>query len=270
MKKNNTFKYYTEKDGLPNSFVTSIIEDNHAQLWLGTMSGLSHFNPKTEIFKNFDISDGLQGNEIWLLSAMKDKNGRLYFGGNNGFNFFHPESIRINIHVPDLVFTDLELFNRVLLPGSDSPIKKSFSEVDNITFTYNQDNFTIKFAALDYNAPGKNQYAYKMEGVDRDWIFTNAGRRFATYTKLDPGDYIFRVKGSNNDGIWNEKDANINITILPPWWRANMAYFTYIILGIALIGTLWRLQMNRIRMRHQREIEHLENEKLKEVDQTKS
>lgn len=266
---NNTFKYYTEKDGLPNSFVTSIMEDNHTQLWLGTLGGLSHFNPKTEIFKNYDASDGLQGNEFWLLSAMKDKNGWLYFGGTNGFNFFHPDSIKINTRVPDLVFTDFELFNRVQFPGADSPIKKSLSEVDDITLAYDQENFTIKFAALDYNAPGKNQYAYKMEGVDRNWIYTNAGRRFATYTKLDPGDYIFRVKGSNNDGIWNEKDANINITVLPPWRRANLAYFTYIILGIALIGTLWRLQMNRIRMRHQREMEHLDNEKLKEVDQAK-
>ena len=201
---------------------------------------------------------------------MKDKKGWLYFGGNNGFNFFHPESIRVNTNVPDLVFTDLELFNRVQIPGEDRPIKKSLSESDNIILAYDQDNFTIKFAALDYNAPGKNRYSYKMEGVDRDWVYTNAARRLATYTKLDPGDYVFRVRGSNNDGIWNDKDASINITILPPWWQTNLAYFIYIILGILLVGALWYIQLNRIRSRHKSEIEHLETEKLKEVDRAKS
>ena len=267
---NNTFTYYTTDDGLPNSFIVAIAEDAEHRLWLSTLGGISCYDPDTEKFTNYDINDGLQGDEFWLLSAMRSRDGLFYFGGTNGFNVFHPDSIKINQRIPPIVFTDLELFNQVVSPGKDRPIKNSITESDRIELEYNEDIFTIRFAALDYNASSKNLYAYKMDGVDRDWVYTDASRRFATYTKLKSGNYFFQVKGSNNDGIWNEKGIRLNVRILPPWYRADLAYAIYIILGTMAAALLWRLRVQRIHQHYEREMEQLQTEKLKELDRAKS
>ena len=272
------FINYTTKDGLPNNFINGIIEDNQGNLWLSTNKGLSKFNPVTNSFRNYDINDGLLNDQYNFGTFFKNKQGEMYFGGTNGVDAFLPEIIEDNPHVPRIVITDFRIFNkpvpidkgREVIKNDMFQLQGHISSLKEIKLSYEQSVFSLEFAALSYNSPQKNRYEYKMEGVDPDWVYTDASRRFVSYTQLDPGDYTFRVKGSNNDGIWNEAGTSLRIIITPPWWRTNFAYLSYILLFIAIVGAGWRNQTNRLKMKHQMEIDHLQTEKLEEVDRMKS
>jgi signal transduction histidine kinase len=170
----------------------------------------------------------------------------LFFGGINGFNAFYPEDIRDNSHAPPVVFTDFQILNKSIshkTPGS--PLSQAISETEEITLSYEDKVFSFEFAALDFTAPSKNQYAYKMENFDRDWQQAGTNRT-ATYTNLDPGEYVFRVKASNNDGVWNEKGAAIRIIITPPWWGTWWAYGFYALLLAAGVFAVDRIQRRRL------------------------
>jgi len=276
-----TFVHYTEKNGLPSNFINGILEDEAGNLWLSTNKGLSQFNPDAEIFRNFDVSDGLQSNEFNRAAyyqcpaprgaASATRRGEMFFGGINGLNMFFPAAIKDNPHLPPVVITDFKLFNQSvgLATNEETPLKKVIAETDEIRLSYKDNVFSFEFAALEYTAPAKNQYAYMMEGFDRDWIRIGA-KREAVYTNLAPGKYTFRVKASNNDGVWNEAGTALKITITPPWWRTWWAYTLY---GVIFFGTLyglWRYEMNRILWKNRVKIEYLEAEKLRELDQFKS
>jgi len=267
---NKSFKRYQKKDGLYGIDVMGILEDNHGNLWLSTNSCLTKFNPFTETFRHYFISDGLQSHDFQIQAFHKSKSGEMFFGGAKGFNAFYPDSIKDNLNIPPVYLTNFQLFNKTVKPGKTSPLKTVISEVNEIVLNYDQSVFSLEFAALDFTIPEKNQYKYKMDGVDPDWVYADASRRFVTYTQLNPGEYIFRVKGSNNDGIWNEVGTSVKIIILPPWWRTNFAYGFYVILTGLIIWLTWRFQTNRLKMKHQLEIEHLHSEKLEEVDHLKS
>ena len=177
---------------------------------------------------------------------MKRKNGQLVFGGSNGFIIFHPDSIRENKLPPRIVITDFQIFNKSVTPGENSPLEKSISESDKIYLNHYQDVFSFEFAVLDFTSPENNKYAYKMEGVDPDWVYTDASKRFATYTKLEPGNYIFRVKGCNNDGVWNEEGTSLSIIILPPWWAT---WWFRVIMFISILGivySIYRYRLNKV------------------------
>jgi len=270
---NETFKRYTEQDGLPNNKVRGILEDQQENLWLSTKKGLSKFDPRAETFKNYDMRDGLQGYEFDDGAYYKSRGGQMFFGGNNGFNAFYPEKIQDNPHIPPIVFTDFQLFNTSVKIAKDSPLQQSITETKAITLSYKQDVFSFEFAALDYTIPEKNVYAYKMEGFDKDWNDVGA-RRIATYTNLPAGTFTFRVKGSNNDGVWNEEGTSIRITITPPPWKTWWAYSLYI---MALIGAIlgyvrYRTQAQAkeiARQRKELEQERLLSERLRQVDQLK-
>jgi len=150
----------------------------------------------------------------------------MFFGGINGFNAFHPDSVKDNPHIPPIVITDFKIFNQSVPIGTNghSYLQKSIMETEEITLFYKDNFFSFEFSALDYTIPEKNQYAYMLQGFDREWIYSST-RRYASYTNLDPGDYIFRVKGSNSDGIWNEVGTSVRITITPPWWRPTGRMF---------------------------------------------
>ncbi|MBD2125603.1 PAS domain-containing protein [Microcoleus sp. ZQ-A2] len=226
-----TFTHYTEKDGLPNNSVVGILADDEGNLWLSTGKGLSKFNPKTETFRNYDVSDGLQGNEFDGVKAyLKSKTGEMFFGGLNGFNAFYPDQVKYNPHIPPIVITDFKKFNESV------KLDKSISEIESIKLSYKDSFFGFEFAALDYTNPLKNQYAYKLEGFDKDWIYSGT-RRYASYTNLDGGTYIFKVKGSNNDGVWNEEGNSIKILISPPPWKTWWAYTLY---TVALVSAVIR------------------------------
>ncbi len=227
------FVHYSVKDGLTSNIIYGILEDNEGDLWLSTDNGLSKFNHQTKAFRNYYQSEGLQGNQFFWGANFKGKNDELFFGGTNGVNAFYPSSLRDNLHVPPIVITDFQIFNKpVPIGGKGSPLNESIEATKEIELSYSQNVFSFEFAALDYTSPGKNQYAYMMEGFDKDWI-KSGSRRFVTYTNLDPGEYTFRVIGSNNDGIWNKTGASLKIIILPPFWRT----WWFNILSILLIGS---------------------------------
>ncbi len=273
---NGKFRHFKMKDGLPSVFVTGILEDDRGNLWLSTTNGLSKFNPNTESFRNYDVEDGLQGNEFEeLLACCKSKTGELIFGGTNGFNMFYPDNIKDNTHIPPVYITDFQLFNKPVPIGYDSLsrrtiLNKSIIDCEEIELNYNDKVFSFEFAALDFQAPMKNKYVYKMEGFDKNWTYTDASRNLATYTNLDPGDYVFRVKGSNNDGVWNEVGASIKIIILPPWYQTMLAYLIYSLLIISIIYFTWKAQIKRIKNKHEYEMSRFEAQKLHDVDELKS
>jgi ligand-binding sensor domain-containing protein len=252
-----TFTRYTVEDGLPSNLICAILEDKYENLWISTGKGISKFNPEKNSFKNFDAGDGLQGNEFKYFSSYKNKKGVMFFGGTNGLTMFHPDKIKNNIFIPTIVLTDFQIFNKSIRPGINSVLKKNISETKEITLPYDQSVFSFEFAALDYHNPQKNKYAYQMEGVDPEWVNTDASRRFATY-------------GSNNDGLWNNEGTSVKVIILPPWWKTNWAYSIYVIfIGFVMFGA-WRFQTNRLQMKQQMEMQNFEADKLREVDKLKS
>ncbi len=250
--RSGAFIRYRQKDGLPNNRITGILEDDRGRLWISTNKGLSRYDPLTGVFKNFDARDGLQGDQFYERAACKSKSGELLFGGPNGFNIFDPETVSDNPFAPPVVLTDFKIFNRSApIGGPASPLEKSINETDEVVLSHQQSVFSIEFAALNYRFPEKNRYAYRMEGFDKGWSRVDSSRRFATYTNLDPGRYTFRVKASNNDGVWNEEGRSITIIITPPWWRTAWMKMLAALLtaGVLLGGYRWRVSAMAARSR---------------------
>jgi signal transduction histidine kinase/ligand-binding sensor domain-containing protein/CheY-like chemotaxis protein len=216
------FSNYTQTDGLCNNVVYAILEDNNGVLWLSTDNGLSRFDPKQTYFKNFFVTDGLQSNQFYWSAAYKSKEGRLYFGGIKGLNFFYPDSIRDNPFTPKVAITDFKIYNNTVNIGLWNNKKviltKIINETNKIDLSYKENVFSFEFSALDYFLPEKAQYQYKMEGVDQDWVTVPASRRFVTYTNLKGGDYTFWLKASNSDGVWSNEPTKLKIHISPPFW----------------------------------------------------
>ena len=227
-----TFERFTAKRGLGNNSVYAILQDDSERLWLSTNRGLIRFDPRRDQWLRYDLADGLQDVEFNLGSALRSRDGTMYFGGVRGFNSFDPSRFLDNPWMPPVVVTTFDVVER----GDVLP----WPTVGGETFTldYDEGFFSFEFAALSYTRPDKNLYRYRLEGVDQDWI--DAGtRRFARYTNVSPGRYIFRVRGSNNDGVWNTVGASLEIVIVSPWWRTGWAYALYGLLFVALItGTV--------------------------------
>lgn len=207
------FKMYTKKDGLPSNEISGILADETGCLWISTTVGLAKFDPRTGRFKNFTSRDGLQHDDFDPGAFYKCRSGQLCFGGINGFNIFSPGDIKDNPHPPAVAITAFKKFNKKIDLG------KSITELKEIRLSYRDYYFSFEFAALDFQAPEKNCYAYKMLGFDKEWIPTDAKNPAATYTNLPPGRYIFRVKACNNSGVWNQKGASIAVIIIPPFWK---------------------------------------------------
>ncbi|MCP4071153.1 MAG: response regulator [Hyphomicrobiales bacterium] len=254
------FIHYTVKDGLPSNTVFGILEDDDTEggnLWLSTTWGLSRFNPHTETFRNYDVSDGLQGNSFLTINAYyKSQSGELFFGGSNGFNAFYPDQIRDNPHIPSVFITDFQLANTPVLIGGDSVLQQSILDTEHLTLSYLDRVLSFEFAALNYRASEKNRYRYTMEGFEEDWTEVDSTRRFATYTNLVPGEYVFRVIGSNNDGLWNEEGAAIKITVTPPWWETTWfrGLILALVVGLVYGGFRWRVSTIESQ-KHQLEIQ---------------
>jgi len=250
-REDSTFSHYHQKDGLPNNCINGILEDDHGNLWISTNKGISKFinginHPENPVFKNYDVSDGLQGDEFRPRSFCKDKEGTMYFGGKNGFNAFHPDSIKENPHKPPVVITKFLLFNRDVAIGTkDSPLKKHISVTKEIVLSYKHSVITFEYAALNFVAPEKNQYAFMLESFDKEWNYVE-NKREATYTNLNPGTYIFKVKGSNNDNIWNEEGTSLKIVITPPFWTTLWFRISMIMLIITAVYTIHEVRVRNI------------------------
>ncbi|MGV3601612.1 MAG: two-component regulator propeller domain-containing protein [Dyadobacter fermentans] len=245
--KKQVFKSYSEKDGLASNVVFGILRDRQGYLWMSTNRGISRFNPKTKTFRNYGISDGLPGNEFRDNSRFQTADGQMYFGGIDGFVSFYPDSLRYNDFIPPVYITGFQIFNRPVSTASGHQIlKQQISEVKAITIRHDQSVITFEFAALGFTVPENNQYAYMLEGFDRHWNYTGS-QRTATYTNLDPGTYTFRVKGSNNDGLWNEKGISVQLTITPPFWLTWWFRLLCLLLAIGLVVAIYRIRTYTIR-----------------------
>ncbi|MEO6734210.1 MAG: two-component regulator propeller domain-containing protein [Ferruginibacter sp.] len=235
-KKTGRFTVYTMADGLPDNVIFGILEDSKKNLWISTNKGISRFNPITKVFKNFSVSDGLQSNEFKMHAFCKSRSGVMYFGGTNGFNQFFPDSVKAVAFEPPLVITKFNAFNKkVLVPinhSDSSPLRKNIAEVKTITLPYSNTFFSFEFATLNYTTPEKKKYAYILEGFDKEWHEAGTSR-IATYTNIDPGKYIFKVRGLNNEGNWSKNIISIQLIIEPPFW---LTWWFRLLMVIAIIS----------------------------------
>lgn len=266
--KTGTFVYYRKKDGLPNNVIYGILEasipepaagssptGNMGNLWLSTNKGLCQFNPGIGVVENYGKGDGLQSDEFIAGAFHKNKKGEMFFGGVNGFNIFYPSAVEPNRHMPPIVITDFKIFHR-----SVKTLPAPLVDLKEIRLKHYQNFFSFKFSALDFTDPSKNKYQYRLEGVDKNWVFCDADNRQANYTNISPGTYIFQVRGSNNDEIWNLDGASIKIVITPPlwgtWWFRTLLILMIVVSLVFLVK--WRI--NKIRYQSKQEQLNLKQE----------
>ncbi len=281
------FTFFTEREGIPNNVIYSIVEDNSENLWLFTNKGICKFSPPTSTgsskfikgevkvtksnnnstankpneadikVRTYDTRDGLPTNQFNIGACLKANDGKMYVGSISGLVTFEPDSVRDNPYIPAVIITDFKLFNHSVLPNdSFKVLSVPIYETKELNLKYNQNFLSFEFTALNFINSKKNRYAFKLEGFDNDWnSVDDAQRRFATYTNLEPGEYTFRVKGSNNDGIWNEAGASIHIIISPPFWRTWwFRVFSLIILGAGIYFVIW-FRLNQIRKTEEQKTE---------------
>jgi signal transduction histidine kinase/ligand-binding sensor domain-containing protein/DNA-binding response OmpR family regulator len=261
------FISFSEKDGLQNTMVYQIVEDATGKLWLSTNTGISRFDADTKSFWNFTHLNGVQNSNFVRGVGLRLSDGELVFGGLEGFNHFYPGQLTINRNVPQVILTDLKISNKSVAAGNDAPIKEHISVANEIRLNYKQ-NFALGFVALNYTIPKQNHYAYKLDGFDKDWNYIGTAN-MASYTNLDPGEYTFRIKASNNDGIWSTKDTTIKIFVKPPFWRTAYAYVFYILaIGGLLLYSRYR-GLSRLRKKFVLEQERQKVERIQELDRMK-
>ena len=226
--------HYGIKNGLPNSYLYSVYEDGLGNMWMSSNFGIIKLNPKTGEFRQFGMADGVQNLEFNGGSHGRDKDGVLYFGGISGVNYFHPDSLKDNPNEPTVIIESFSKSDSIFI------IHKSDNSEEIYNVYYDEKDLSFNFAAIDYRDPSRNKHAYMMEGYDADWNYSGT-RRYASYTNLPHGDYIFRVKGSNNDGMWNDEGASLKIKIFPAPWETTWAYMMYFATtGMGLFGYVKR------------------------------
>lgn len=262
------FKHYDIADGMPDNSVNGILEDESGNLWLSTNKGLCRFNPLKETFRNYIRDDGLQSNEFNVGSCSRNpRSGEMFFGGIGGFNAFYPKEIRDSRYLPPIELTGLEIFNRRIRIGQvvlDMKIlDKSLSSTRKIILSHEHNVFSIEFASLHFVSPERNRFQYKMEPVDRDWIDVG-NRRFVTFAHLPAGNYIFKVKGTNKDGLWNDMERDLRIRITPPYWRTWWFYTLLVLFGILSALSFFRMRTRQMR-RQERKLSRLVKERTSEL-----
>lgn len=276
---------FSEKNGLPSNIIKSLIEDRHRQLWIGTNLGL------VKMFENFDLSslpfrtyqqypepvqahsysikDGLSGNDFSVQAVCENSDGFLFWGTNEGMVSFAPEQLQELSYIPPVVITGIEVLNKPIPHKYFTASRNNVDQTPPLQLSYKQNSITFKFSALDFNAPEECRFQYKLEKLEREWI--NAGKRnFVSYTYLDPGKYLFRLKGSNSDGVWNETEVTFPFIISPPWWQTTWAYLAYLMAIIGILYAIRRYEINRVRLRHQLNLQTIETRKFQELEKLKS
>lgn len=261
--------YNIEKKDFPAGNIAAINSDHEDNIWLATDNGIIEFDPATESIKHFGFDRGLQGNKYNSYLNYKGPSGKIYFGGNGGINIFDPEKIRTNPYPPKMVFTDLKLDGKLIEPGKKSAIQKPVFATDKITVGPDVLTISIDFAAIHFAGFESNQYQYKLDGFDRNWIDGGAIGN-ATYTNLSPGKYTLFIKGSNWDGVWSNGKKSISIIILPPWWRTWWAYLLYAFLFVGILGGARKFELDRRKEKENKRILQLENKrKTQELEEAR-
>ncbi len=262
-------KQYTTAHGLPNNVVNGIQEDTYGKLWMSTDKGLTCFYPDTEKFRNFTSDDGLQSNQFTTNAFCSTENGRMYFGGVNGITSFNPKQLVDNPYIPPVVITQLRLFNKIVTPDDESGIlKKNISETSSITLAAGQSMFSLEFVVSNYIAGNHNTFAYKLDGYDKEWYYSQT-QRIVSYSNLPQGTYRFLVKAANNDGKWNETPTELEIIILPVWYKTWWAILLFIVAFITSVAFVFRYFWIRKSMKAQIQMERIDKERQKEVNEMK-
>ena len=267
------FIKYDKSSGAPENLVYGLTSDRQGNIWISTVNGLGRFDPETEQFMNYYMSDGLQSSEFIWDASFRDSDGRLYFGGVNGLNAFYPEDIIDNQDLPKVFISKLIINNQEVRIGDEFHgrmiLQKGISYTDQITLSHRDPVFSLEFTAMDNVNPWEVQYRYMLTGFDQDWIMTDAENRIVRYTNLNPGNYVFQVKASNSDGIWNDVPATLDITILTPWWKSWWAIMIYVGVFALLLIAFRHFILGRAQLIHEAKMEHLEREKTEEMYQMK-
>jgi ligand-binding sensor domain-containing protein/signal transduction histidine kinase len=244
------FANFGQQQGFPNDVIYGMLEDGHKNLWCSTNKGLVKFDLDTEkVIKAFDVSDGLQSNEFNRNGYYKGADGRFYFGGVNGFNVFHPDSITDNTFVPPVVITSMSLFNEPVRVASDVAngkyvLEKAIQYLDRIDLSWKENFITFSFSALSYKSPDKNRFSFMLEGFNNEWIQAGSSRS-ATFTHLPPGRYVFKVRACNNSGVWNEEGTALQIFVSTPPWLSWYAYLIYSLIFLGLVYSFVRYRIGR-------------------------
>lgn len=266
-KNKGIIKCYDQTKGIANNQAYCILEDNRGYFWISTINGLSRFDPLKGIFKNFDRENGLQNNQFQYGACYKTPNGELIFGGISGFSIFDPAKIKDNLYRPPIMLTGLKIFNKEVHIGT-SLLDQSISEAREIKLPYNQNIFSLEFAALNYANVIKNQYQYKLKGFEKEWNAATV-QHSVTYTNLNPGNYLFMVRGSNDDGIWSDKMLSIKIKILPPFWMTWWFRMLMVLLLSIAVYYLFLFWENRRRLQYALDYERERTKKLHDLDMMK-
>jgi ligand-binding sensor domain-containing protein/signal transduction histidine kinase/CheY-like chemotaxis protein/AraC-like DNA-binding protein len=264
--------YKTSNSDLPSNQVYGILEDDNSMLWISTGQGLSRFNPETEEFKTYKAEDGIQGDRFYYGAYCKCKSGEMLFGGQNGLTLFDPNQLKDNQQIPPIVITDFKIFNKEVPVGGEFEgnviLEKSISQSEEIVVKYKHSVLTFEYVALNYLNSTKNEYAYMLEGFERDWNYVGQNRS-ATYTNLDPGSYVFRVKGSNNNGIWNEAGTSLGIVVTPPFTQTLFFKTLMVVLTILIIYLIILFFIKREKLKNQLVLERVRSKELHKIDMMK-
>lgn len=269
----DSIQVFREKDGLPSDIVKAILEDNQGQLWVSTVNGLSSLDPANLTFRNYKEEDGLQSDEFNLGSAFKDTEGKLYFGGINGFNSFFPDRIEPYPTPKAPVLTGLKVLNQKVSPGQvwdeEILLDRSVTFLEAIQFESGQNSFEFEFSSLEYLSQEKIRFEYQMNGYDPEWITTDAQRRFANYANLPPGTYQFRIRAAYEGDIHYSPIREVQVVVMPPWYKSTVAFWIYFIFLVGIAYTVKSFVSWRIKLRNDLRFERLEKEKQEELSQLK-
>jgi len=264
------FTTYNTKTGLLENNICAITEDDNMHLWISTIAGISDFDIENKSFINYTHSNGIKIDEFTPHAGIKLENKNIIFSGSNGFVLFNPQKISVNPYIPPIVLRNLFINNERILPGmEDGVLSEQLNNQKEIVLKYNQSNITIEFSALNFVFSDKNQYAYMLEGFDKEW--NDAGsRRVAYYTNIPPGNYKFIVRGSNNDGAWNNDGASIFIKILPPIWKTWWAYCLYTALLFAILFFIFRYFNEKRRLQNDIKMKQMEAKTQREFHEARN
>ncbi len=263
-----TFTAFTTNENLQNNVVLGIMEDQEGYLWISCINGISRFDPETKVFRNFNFANGLPLQELnWGAFFHDGKN--IFLGGNNGFIQFNPDRIDENQYIPKVKITGFRLFNQPVLPGQDNNLlKHHIINTDTVILRHNQSIFTIEFASMSYLKPEQNQYEYQLAGLEEQWNFVE-NTRYASYSNLQEGTYIFNVRASNNDGFWSKEPTILTIIVKPPYWKTWWAMLIYGFLIIAGVITMRHVSLKSTKMRSEIRLREMENARLEEIHRLK-
>lgn len=267
-----SFTHFSTDNGLPSNIVWAVLQDDQKSFWLSTDKGLCKFDPENLTAKNYDQSDGIASNEFSVRTADKYTASQIIiFGGKNGLTLFNPSKMIDDKTLPAIALTDFKILNKSveINETGDRYMINHISYADKIHIPHQDNVISFEFAALHFVNPERNQYAYKLEGFDTEWIYSGS-RRFVTYTNLDPGKYILKIKATNSDGVWNEDGISLTVIVDPPWWQSWWAYILYAVFIVSILYSLRQYEMKRVKLRNELQLKDFEAKKLQEVDQLKS